>query len=144
MDLFNKAELWFVAHYRNLNTIQLKNDSTGRIIGVGSEIITINDPVLWEDNTLTYNAHITLQIDCKDGKYRCNISSIVIKTPKTSQGPGTAITTAEDLMNDLIGKNNNPVIFNKTQSKRLLKSLNNVVNGVMLSLNQSVNSADDF
>ncbi len=72
------------------------------------------------------------------------IFNIVIKSQKTSQDPGRALATAEDLMNYLIRSNGNPVNFTNNQSKRILKSLNNVVNSVMLSLNQSINSTDDF
>ncbi|WP_419700637.1 DUF4468 domain-containing protein [Mucilaginibacter sp. NFX135] len=138
-DLFNKGQLWLIARYKNIDAIQILNDSTGRIVGKGREMIRVRDILRGDED---YKVDMSLQIDCKDGKYRCRIFNIKIKD--TGEGKDNILCTSEDLMNYLIGNKGNPVRFSKTASKRILQSLNNTMNGVMLAINQSMSQNDDF
>ncbi|MEZ2338206.1 DUF4468 domain-containing protein [Mucilaginibacter sp. RCC_168] len=138
-DLFNKGQLWLIARYKNIDVIQILNDSTGTIVGKGREVVRFRD-ILWRD--AEFKADMSLQIDCKDGKYRCRLFNIKIRD--TVEGKDIVLGTPEDLMNYLIGNKGNPVRFSKTASKRILQSLNNTMNGVMLAINQSMSQNDDF
>jgi hypothetical protein len=139
-ELFDNAQLWFIRHYKSANGIQIQNDYTGRIVGSGTEVISFKGP-LGADVPL--DVDLTIQIDCKDGKYRCRIFNACIATQM--QGKDKTTTTADDLMNFiLMRKTVNPVAFNKNQSKKILQGLSTMVNNVMLSINENMSVTDDF
>lgn len=143
--LFSNAQLWFVKHYRNLNAIQIQDDAVGRVLGSGMELLTFKG-ILGIDGT--FDVDMTIQIDCKNGRYRARVFNIVIETEDANKVK--IFTNAEQLMNNLLGirmpvtaaNNSNP--FNKNQSKRALQSLNNLVDNVMGSINETMNDRDNF
>ncbi|MDB4926441.1 DUF4468 domain-containing protein [Mucilaginibacter sp.] len=143
--LFSNAQLWFVKHYKTLNSIQIQDDVVGRVVGKGVELLTFKGMLGINGG---YDVDMTIQIDCKDGRYRTRIFNIVIETEDINKVK--TYTNAEHLMNDLLGikttvvaaNYNNPL--NKNQSKRALQSLNVLVDNVMGSINQIMNDNDNF
>lgn len=137
-DLFGNAQLWFFNHYRSTNGIQINDADAGRIVGNGIETINFK-AILGID--VVYDAKLSIQIDCKDGKYRCRIFNIVLDSQ--TQGKDKVITRAEELMKALLGQANISQL-NKNESKRALQSLNTMVNDTMQSLNSIMTDSDNF
>ncbi|MDB5157599.1 MAG: hypothetical protein JWR50_2306 [Mucilaginibacter sp.] len=145
LQLFGNAQLWFVKHYRNLNSIQIQDDAIGRVVGGGTELLTFKG-ILGIDGG--YNVDMTIQIDCKSGRYRARIFNIIIETEDANKVKN--FINAEKLMNSLLGNKTNITEvtalnpFNKNQSKRALQSLNVLVDNVMSSINQTISDTDSF
>jgi hypothetical protein len=144
-QLFSNAQLWFIKHYRNPNSLQIQDEVTGRIVGRGTELLTFKTVLGMED---TYIVNMTIQIDYKNSRYRTRIFNIVIEKEDSNKVKG--FIDAEQLMNDLLGIKNNEILFkninpfNKKQSKRALQSLNLLVNNVMWSIDKTMNETDNF
>lgn len=144
-QLFSNAQLWFIKHSRNPNSIQIQDEATGRVVGSSIELLTFKG-MLGIDGT--YDTNMTIQIDSKNGRYRARIFNIVIKAEDANKVK--IFINAEQLMNDLAGIKTNAALvgyanpFNKNQSKRALQSLNTLVDNVMSSINQTMNEADNF
>jgi hypothetical protein len=141
-ELFDNAQLWFIRHYKSADCIQIQNDYTGRIVGSGTEVISFKGPLGID---VPCNVGLTIQIDCKDGKYRSRIFNAWIEPQGQEKDKEKIVTTADDLMNFiLVRKTVNPVSFNKNQAKKILQSLSVAVNNVIQSINESMNTNDDF
>ncbi|MCC8426943.1 hypothetical protein [Mucilaginibacter sp. UR6-11] len=94
----------------------------------------------------TYNDKITIQIDCKDGKYRYRIYDAVGTIPSAYTSlTGTIPSrdfTPEALIDKLLGnKNNSP--FTKGQSRKTLESLNIETLSTISSLNKAMAAKTD-
>src|SRR6218665_1366566 len=63
--LFDNAQLWFIKNYDNLNSLQIQNEYTGRVVGKGSELIKFRAALGLE---VLNDARFTVQIDCKNNK----------------------------------------------------------------------------
>jgi hypothetical protein len=143
-QLFSNAQLWFIKHYRNPN-IQIQDNTTGRVVGVGIELLTFKG-MLGVD--ATFDTNMAIQIDCKNDRYRVRIFNIVIKAEDANKVK--SFIYAEQLMNDLVGIKTNTAlvsnanIFNKNQSKRALQSLNALVDNISWSIDQTINESDNF
>jgi hypothetical protein len=144
-QLFSNTQLWFIKHYRNLKSIQINDEVTGRIVGRGAELLTFKTVLGMEE---TYMVNMTIQIDYKNSRYRTRIFNIVIE--KEDSNKVKSFIDVEQLMNDLVGIKNNDILlkninpFNKNQSKRALQSLNVLVNNVMWSIDKTMNETDNF
>ena len=144
VQLFGNAQLWFIKHYKNTKSIQIQDDVIGRVIGNGRELLTFKSILEMERD---YDVDMTIQIDCKNGRYRARIYNIVIETEDTNKAKN--LIYAEQLMNYLLGNKTvalsgsvNP--FNKNQSKRALQSLNVLADNIMSSIDQTVSDADNL
>ena len=85
---------------------------------------------------------MSIQIDCKDGKFRSRISAITLSPRDT----GTAMnftTSPEELLSDLTG-NRRTSGLTKAQMRQLLQNLNTAINITMASLNKALMARDDF
>lgn len=141
-QLFDNAQLWFIRHYKSADCVQIQNEYTGRIVSSGTEVISFKGPLGID---ILCDVGLTIQIDCKDDKYRCRIFNAWIEPQGQEKDKTKVITTADDLMNFvLIRKTVNPVTFNKNQAKKILQSLSATVNNVMQSINDGMNTNDDF
>ena len=136
--LYNNALLWFIEHYKSTRDIQTADPDFGRVVGKGIEVSTFKGPL---NIDVPYNLNITIQIDCKDGRFRCRIFNITMDDQ--GQGKDKLITIPEDLMNQLLGKRSGTG-FNNNQAQRALESLNTAINNTMLSLNRTMNEKNDF
>ncbi|TSJ39228.1 DUF4468 domain-containing protein [Mucilaginibacter corticis] len=145
VQLFGNAQLWFIKHYKNTKSIQIQDDVIGRVVGNGRELLTFKSILEMERD---YDVDMTIQIDCKNGRYRTRIYNIVIETEDTNKVKN--LLYAEKLMNYLLGNKTDLALsggvnpFNKNQSKRALQSLNVLAGNIMSSINQTVSDADNL
>lgn len=136
VQLYNSAQQWFIGRYKTDRSIEVTDTSNMRIIGKGKELVNFVGPL---STPMPFDDKMTIQIDCKDGKYRCRMYSIALVAHDTTQWNG--VTNPEDMVNILTGKKGSSGL-NKAQAQRMLESLNATVNSAMLSLDKTMN--DNF
>ena len=80
-------------------------------------------------------------IDCKDNKCRLRISGQVLSSPRSENGQ--IVTDPEELLSKLLGTGNS--LFNNKQSRRMLQSINETMDDVILSSSNTMLAIkDDF
>lgn len=80
-DLYNNFIVWVGRNFNSSNVIQTQNKETGTIII--KFILNCNTPTP-NLNTTGYHTYCSLEINCKDGKYRLIFSNIVYVTSLTT------------------------------------------------------------
>ncbi len=138
-QLFNDAQQWFIARYKSFRNIEVTDSVNVRVIGKGKEIVNYVGPL---NVSLPFISRMTIQIDCKDGKFRSRMSSINL-TPRDTSASGNFVTTPEELVDMLNGKSQINGL-NKNQARRLLESLNITINNTMLSIQKALADKNDF
>jgi len=138
-QLFNDAQQWFIARYKTFRYIEVTDSVNMRVIGKGKEIVNYVGPL---NVSLPYVSRMTIQIDCKDGKFRSRISSINL-APRDTSASGNFVTTPEELVDMLNGKSQ-IVGLNKNQARRLLESLNITIDNTMVSIQKALADKNDF
>ena len=141
--LYSNAGLWFAeTHpYGGITQLQLQDPVVSRVVGRVISAARESYKVLWQTNyyTLTYN--FTVQIDCKNGKYRVRIYNI----QDVEAGYQTPV---DDLMQSLIKSKSyaitNTYKLNKSDLKQRFKTLNTVVDGVMADIANSIMVDNSF
>jgi hypothetical protein len=136
MQLFNSAQQWFIGRYKTDHSIEVTDTANIRVIGKGKELVVVRMML----NDIPFDDMMTIQVDCKDGKYRCRIYSMALQTDPSSKLDKMA-TNPEDLVNALTGKHS-MTAFNKSQARTMLENVNFKVNEVMASLNKTMD--DNF
>ena len=96
-QLFNDAQQWFIARYKSFRNIEVTDSVNVRVIGKGKEIVNYVGPL---NVSLPFISRMTIQIDCKDGKFRSRMSSINL-TPRDTSASGNFVTTPEELVDML-------------------------------------------
>ena len=140
-DLYSSAQLWFITHYKGDRDILAQDSIAGKIVGKGKEIVNWEGPV---STVIPFNNFLTIQIDCKDSKYRIRMYNMHLIAPKNYNIDGTE-TTPEDMVNLLTGQPTaSAAAFNKKQATRMLESLNITINNTMASLYKTMTDNDDF
>ncbi len=132
--LFNNAVTWLAVQPGGLQAIQLSDSVTHRLVTRQIQISTFDGLA---GTSVTCKIHFALQIDCRDGKYRCRINNILLEC-KTD---AVFTTRSEELMQQLLGEKNDPN-FTNNMAKRALQTVNETMAAAMASLNKSMN--DDF
>ena len=135
-DLLNNCKQWFVDYFKSSkDVIQNEDREQGRLIGKG--VATISTTLYWGMRGYFYD-NMTIQVDCKDNKYRYKIYSIVL-TPHDD--PRDII--AEDMVYKILG--NGKCFLNKAQCQRLFIQLGIETNNIIASLNKSmITKSNDF
>ena len=132
-QLFDSAQQWFIGRYKTDHGIEVIDTANMRVIAKGKEMLTISMML----NTVPFDDMMTIQLDCRDGKYRCRIYSMTLQTNESSK-LDKIVTNPEDLVNTLTGKNG-ATILTKSQARTMLENVNTKVNEVMMSLNKTMN-----
>lgn len=141
MDLYNNAKQWFVDYFRSSkDVIQNEDKDQGRIIGKGIIFIKLKALV-----TQTYDDKITIQIDCKDGKYRYRIYDMIGTVPAQYNSLVGHISASDFTGEELIGKltGTGKAQFTKNQCRKLLESINNETHSTIASLQKAMNEKTD-
>ncbi|HVS91776.1 MAG TPA: DUF4468 domain-containing protein [Mucilaginibacter sp.] len=136
MQLFNAAQEWFIGRYRTDRVIEMIDTVNMRIIGKGKETVNFTGPV---NASIPFDDRMSIQVDCKDGKYRCRMYSIALTIQDPAERDKTAVGP-EDMVNILTGKNGKGG-FNKAQARRMLEALNSTINSAMASLDKTMNDS---
>ena len=136
-DLYKNAKQWFVDYFKSSKeVIQSEDKEDGKIIGKGIIAVPFKGMM---GMSVIYNDKLTIQIDCRDGKYRCKIYDMLLAT----QDDVTLKTTPETIMNKLLGKEKSP--FNDAQSRRMLLSVDTETKKTLSSLKAAmIKSTDSF
>ncbi|HZX59300.1 MAG TPA: DUF4468 domain-containing protein [Mucilaginibacter sp.] len=136
-DLLNNAKQWFVDYFKDSkNVIQNEDKDQGRIVGKG---IIVIQPKAYDK--------ITIQIDCKDGKYRYRIYDMIGTIPAHYDvwvGNVREINfLPEDLINKLTIDGEAP--FTKNKCRKFLESINAEITTTIESLKKAMSAKpDDF
>jgi len=136
-ELLNNAKQWFVDYFKDSkNVIQNEDKDQGRIVGKGIILIELN----------TYDK-ITIQIDCKDGKYRYRIYDMTGIIPAHYDvwigNVGESIFLPEALINKLTV--DGEAAFTKNKCRKLLQSIGNETKSTIESLKKAMSAKpDDF
>ena len=135
-DLLNNCKQWFVDYFKSSkDVIQNEDRDQGRVIGKG--FATISTTLYWGMRGYFYD-NMTIQIDCKDNKYRYKIYSMVL-TPQDDHRE----ILAESMVYKILG--NGKCFLNKSQCQRLLMQLGLETNNIIASLNKSMlTKSQDF
>lgn len=125
-ELYMKAREWFVNTYRNANSIlQLEDKESGKLMGKATYqykfVNGINESVI----TLTF----TINIDIKDGKYRCKFYDF------------SGVNTNSSL---LVGHSTNVYVINYDEHYRALKEGKRETynNQLLIGLNNQVGAIE--
>jgi hypothetical protein len=137
--LFNDAQLWYLDNFKNTRGPQIEDKDFGRIVAKSSIPFTLKATF---GVKVLYNNNFTIQIDCKDNKYRCRIYDMTMSD--ASGGKDQAIFTPESLINQITGKESNFGGLSKNQSKETLQNLNASILDLIASLDKRMAAADDF
>lgn len=140
--LYSNAGLWFAqTHpYVEDTQLQLVDPVLNRVVGRVKSSTVVTNKILWQINygTITYN--FTLQIDCKDDKYRIRIYNI-------QDVLGNDYFPADELMLMLINSKSysrNGSVLKAPQLKQHFLALNTIVDNVVADINKSMMQNDDF
>jgi hypothetical protein len=137
--LYSNAGLWFAeTHpYVQDTQLQLVDPVLSRVVGrVKSSTVVVTSKVLWQSYYATITYHFTLQVDCKDNKYRIRIYNI-------QDVIGNDYAPADDLMFALISSKSYTIVnttnaLKPSDLKQHFQALNTIVNNVMADLTKSM------
>ncbi len=135
--LYSNAGLWLAeTHpYIGKTELQLGDPVLSRVAGrVTSSIVTSNK-FLWKTNYLTLTYNFTLQIDCKDNKYRIRIYNIqYVWNPN--------YTPMDDLMQSLINSKSytfsDASVLKTPDLKEYFQALNTAIDNVLADINKNI------
>jgi hypothetical protein len=139
--LFSNARVWFAGIHPDGGKTQLTLRDTVlfRITGRASYAIDVPYKILWDTYNYTNIYNFTVQIDCKDGKYRLRISNAQYSA---------ANTPIEDMMQALIQSKSlrlgTGANLSKNDLKERLRMFNNIVNNLMADINKKMVDDNDF
>lgn len=145
IELYKNSKQWFVDYFKSSkDVIQNDDKESGKVIGKGIIFVYLKTTFFSQ----TISDKITIQIDCKDGKYRYKIYDINLTVPSSYSsvtGPVPAFDfTAEDLIARLT---DNParIGYTKGQCRKILDSIVAETQSTISSLKTAMNAkTDDF
>lgn len=141
LQLFNSAQQWFIGRYKTDRGIEVLDTVNMRVIGKGKETVNFSSGF---NASGPFADLMSIQIDCKDGKYRCRLYSITLTNGDvhaTNNLLDNLVTNPENIVSFLGGKSGTSHL-NKNQARGILEALNATINNVMMSLDKTMN--DNF
>ncbi len=142
--LYSNAALWLAeTHPYVLNTqLTLQDPAISRVVGRANSYIGGTYKVLWQTEYYTYNFSFTIQIDCKDNKYRIRIYNIEDVIDNTVHTP------IDDMMQSLINSKSLTLgtggVMKKADFQKCLNALNSVVQSVITDINNNITADNSF
>jgi hypothetical protein len=136
-ELLNNAKQWFVDFFKDSkNVIQNEDKNQGRIVGIG---YIFNQEKIYDK--------LTIQIDCKNGKYRYKIYDMTGIIPAHYNvwvgNVRESDFTPEELINKITDDVNAP--FSKNKCRKLLEAINEETTSTIESLKKAMAAKpDDF
>ena len=136
-DLYKNAKQWFVDYFKSSkDVIQSEDKEDGKIVGKGIISVLFNGAMGMK---VMYDDKVSVQVDCKDNKYRIRIYGQVISSPNGGQ----VTTTPEELIGKLLGTGKSQL--NDKQARRMLESMNTEVLAMLDSIQKAMGAkTDDF
>jgi len=142
--LYSNAGLWFAETHPYVQDTQLElvDPVLSRVVGrVKSSTVIVTNKVLWDTyyGNITYN--FTLQVDCKDNKYRIRIYNI-------QDVLGNTYTPIDNLMFALISSKSytlaNTAVLKVPDLKQRFQALNTIANNVIADITKSMLGDNSF
>jgi hypothetical protein len=138
-ELYSNARLWFIERYKGTNDIVVADSAMSRLVGKGRELVNFTGPM---NVAMPFDDRLTIQIDCKDGRYRCRIFNMTLISRELDQ-KDRIVTSPEEMVNILNGKGGVSGL-NRNQARRMIESLNTTIDMTMMSLFKTMTDKDDF
>jgi len=166
-QLYATAREWFAETFNSANNVlQMDDPVAGKLIGKGSTHISesyIAGGIVKVPITMDWYPNFTIKVSIKDGKYKCDITDITIKTSNELLGPmeqpfGTYLNNKDYYKNarDPEWLINNPpqgTKVNKSQAKGAAQALQanyNLIckteielNSILVKLQKKMKSTED-
>jgi len=142
--LFSNAGLWMAeTHPYVVNTLlTLQDPVLARVVGRANSYIGESYKVLWQTQYYSYNFGFTIQIDCKDNKYRIRIYNIEDVIDASNKTP------MDDMMQALINSKSLTLstggVMKKADLVKIFQGLNSVVASVMADINKNMLADNSF
>jgi hypothetical protein len=134
-DLYKNAKQWLVDYFKNSrDVIQSEDKEDGTLVGKGILPVLFNGAL---GTQVVYDDKLSIQIDCKDGKYMVRIYGQTLSSP----GGGQVTTTPEELIAKLMGRGWSPL--NDKQARRMLESMNGEMLSALASVNRAMTAKED-
>ncbi len=138
-QLYNDAQQWFIARYKSFRNIEIADSANNRVIGKGKELVDFFGPF---NTSMPFQSRMSIQVDCKDGKFRSRVSAITL-SPRDTSASLNFTTSPEELLSDLAG-NRRTSGLTKAQMRQLLQNITVTINNTMASLDKALTARDDF
>jgi hypothetical protein len=141
--LFGNAGLWLAETrpYIADTQLQLEDPVLSRVVGRVTSSISESYKVLWQTNYFSHIYNFTVQIDCKDNKYRIRIYNI-------QDVVGTTYTPMDNLMFALINSKSytlaNGGVLKVSDLKDRFQTLNTVIHDVTADITKSMTVDNSF
>lgn len=129
--LYSNAMAWIAGQNKSLEGIKFADSVNYRLVTKGIQLTSFKGPV---GSDIDCKIHYSLQIDCRDGKYRCRISNILFDCKLQD----TFTATPEDLMQQLLKQKSDPN-FTNNMAKTALQTLNSSVTATVTTLDKTMN-----
>jgi hypothetical protein len=114
-QLYSTAREWFAETFKSANNVlQMDDPIAGKLIGKASTKVSesyVAGGMIKVPMTIDWYPNFTIKVSVKDGRYKCEIIDITIKTPGQNIGTTTTPDTEIPFNNCLEGKE-----FNKNAS----------------------------
>jgi hypothetical protein len=137
--LYSNARVWFAGtHPDGGNTrITLKDSVLLRVAGKASYAINVPYKVLWNTQYYTSNYNFTVQIDCKDNKYRIRIYNI-------ADGIASADEMVQSLIKSKLLTLGTGGVLSIKNLKQRLQILNNITGDLLSDVNKKMKDDNNF
>jgi hypothetical protein len=141
--LFGNAGLWLAETHPYIasTALQLEDPILSRVVGHVTSYTSEPYKVLWQTNYYLYTYNFTVQIDCKDNKYRIRIYNI-------QDVFGTMYTPIDNLMFALVNSKSytlaNGGVLKAADLQNRFKTLNTVINNVITDINKDMAVDNSF
>ncbi|MBS1527165.1 MAG: DUF4468 domain-containing protein, partial [Bacteroidetes bacterium] len=140
IQLFNSAQQWFIGRYKTDDGIEVLDTSNMRVIGKGKETVNFSSGL---NASGPFRSLMSIQIDCKDGKYRCRLYSITLTNGNvhaTNNLLDNLVINPESMVDLLTGKSGQSQLT-KNQARGMLQALNATINNTIASLDKTMNDS---
>jgi hypothetical protein len=136
LDLYNNAQKWFIDKFNSSkDVIQNQDKEQGQIVGKGIMTTTIKGRM---GTPWNFKNRVTVQIDCKDNKYRYRIYDIITSLPDG----GISETSLEVPFNSLT---NGKWVVSEKYTRSLIENTNTDIKALVSSLKIAMDAKkDDF
>lgn len=135
--LYSNAGLWLAETrpYVADTQLELADPALSRVVGRVTTSFNGSYKVLWQTNYYSNTFNFTLQVDCKDNKYRIRIYNIQLVVDK-------AYVPADYLMSALINSKSytlpNGTVWKPQNLQAVVRALNVVIGDVITDVNKSM------
>lgn len=114
--------------------LQLTDPVLSRVVGRVTSSMVVSYKLLWQTNYYTIKDNFTLQVDCKDNKYRIRIYNI-------QDMVGTDYVPVDNLMLALINSRSyatGNVVMKTSDLKQHFQTLNAIISNVLADITKSM------